>query len=264
LVFKTKPRSGGVFGYNGIMKKRVKTKWGINISGEASFLVKTGEKVLEGQILVRVKDKKLNSFDFSGFLGKISPQKLLDLNEKFTNNWVNTGELICMTGGIFPNKICFPISGNFLGLDEFGVLRIEEKDEIEKEILSPVNSKVLKVDKDKISLEFEVYEFKGDGIVGGKVWGRGEIKLINEVKDLNFNLKGSLLFTNNLSKTFLLKAEVVGVTGIVTKIKQDEILTELPVLFLDEGEWNDLFRSEGKVENFLMNSRVGRLLMVLE
>jgi hypothetical protein len=246
------------------MRKKVKAKWGIPLFGETNFLVKSGEKVFGGQVLAKIKDKKVNSFDFSGFLGKISSQKLLELNEKFADSWVNAGELICMIGGIFPNKICFPKSGNFLGLDEFGVLRIEEKDETEKEILSPVNSKVLKVDKDKISLEFEVYEFKGDGIVGGKVWGRGEIKLINEVKDLNFNLKGSLLFTNNLSKTFLLKAEVVGVTGIVTKIKQDEILTELPVLFLDEGEWNDLFRSEGKVENFLVNSRVGRLLMVLE
>jgi hypothetical protein len=246
------------------MRKKIKAKWGINISGESSFLVKTGESVLEGQVLAKVKDEKINSFDFSGFLGKVNSQKLLELNEKFCDSWVNTGDVICMIGGIFPNKICFPISGTFLGLDEFGILRIEEKSETKKEILSPVNSKVSKIDKDKISLEFEVYEFKGEGIVGGKAWGKGEIKLINNAKDLNFNFKDSLLFTDNLSKTFLLKAEVVGVVGIVSKIKQDEISTELPVLFLDESEWKDLFRREDKVKSFLINSRVGRLLMVIE
>ncbi len=246
------------------MKKKVKAKWGINISGKGDFLVKTGDVVLAGQVLARIKKEDIKSFDFSGFFGKMNGSKIEELNEKFVNSWVNTGEMICMTGGIFPSKICFPMSGTFLGLDEFGVLKIEEKAETEKEIISPVKGKVLKVEKDKISLEFEVYEFKGEGLVGGKVWAKGEVKVINDVKDLDSRLKNSLLFTDNLSKTFLLKAEVVGVTGIVTKIKQDEVLTELPVLFLDEAEWNDLFRSEGEVKNFLVNSRVGRLLMVLE
>lgn len=246
------------------MRKKIKAKWGINISGKGSFLVKVGDEVSEGQVLIRVKKEEVKSFDFSGFFGKMSLQKIEELNEKFVNSWVNNGEMLCMTGGIFPSKICFPMSGTFLGLDEFGVLRIEEKDTQEKEIISPVNGKVLKIEKDKISLGFEVYEFKGEGLVGGKVWGKGEIKVINDVKDLDFKFKNSLLFTDNLSRTFLLKAEVVGVIGIITRVKQDDILSGLPVLFLDDSEWKELFRSEGEVKNFLVNSRVGRLLMVLE
>jgi hypothetical protein len=261
---KFKPRGGGVFSYNGVMKKKIKVKWGINILGNGDFLVKTGDVVSEGQVLARVKKEEIKSFDFSGFFGKMNVSKIEELNEKFVDSWVNTGEMLCMTGGIFPSKICFPISGTFLGLDEFGVLRIEEKENKEKEIISPVNGKVLKIEKDKISLGFEVYEFKGEGLVGGKVWGKGEIKVINDVKDLDSNLKDSLLFTGNLSRTFLLKAEVVGVTGIITRVKRDDISSELPVLFLDDSEWKELFRSEGEVKNFLVNSRVGRLLMVLE
>jgi hypothetical protein len=49
--------------------------------------------------------------------------------------------------------------------------------------------------------------------------GKGEIKLINEIKDLSSNLKNGLLFTENLSNIFLLKAEVVGIKGIVTNVK---------------------------------------------
>jgi len=247
-----------------MMRKKVKTKWGITLLGEKEFLVKEGEVVTEGQILVKLKDKKINSFDFSGFLGKISTDKLLSLNEKFNNSWVNTGEMVCMTGGIFPSKICFPMSGKFLGFDEFGILRIEENVENEKQIISPVNSKVSKIEDDKITLEFEVEEFKGEGITGGKVWAKGKIVVIDEIKDLNSNLRGCLLFTNNLSKTFLLKAEVVGVKGVVTNCKSDDDLSvDLPVLFLEGGEWAELLNKKGETKNFLLNSRVGRLLLVV-
>jgi hypothetical protein len=255
---------GGVFGYNGMMKKKVKTKWGINVLGSGEILVKSGDKVLEGQVLVKIKDKIVKSFDFSRFLSRITSQELLELNKKFFSSWVSIGEVLCVGKGMFSGKVCFPIDGNFLSLDEFGVLKIEQEDKTEKEILSPVNSKILKIDENKIFLGFEVYEFKGEGLVEGKVWGKGEIKLINDNKGLGFGLKDNLLFTNNLSKLFLLKAEVVGVKGIVTNTKQEEILTDLPVLYLDDNEWKELFRSEDKIKNFLLNSRVGRLLMVLE
>lgn len=247
------------------MKKKVKAKWGINIPGEKEVLVKEGERVSEGQLLAKIKDKKINSFDFSGFLGKIGADKLLALNEKFKESWVNTGEMICMTGGIFPNKICFPMSGKFLGFDEFGILKIEEKVEMEKKIISPVNSKISKVETERIVLEFEVEEFKGEGMTGGKVWARGEINIIDEIKKLNFDLRGGLLFTNNLSKPFLLKAEVVGVKGVVTSQKsEDDLGVSLPVLCLDDDEWNSLIKKKGEIRNFLLNPRVGRLLVVLE
>jgi len=256
--------SEGVLVYNGLMRKKVKAKWGINILGNGKFLVKQGEDVLRGHVLVKIKDKKIQSFDFSGFLGKLSQLKLEELNNKFSDSWINNGELICLSGGIFPSKICFPMSGRFIGLDEFGILKIEEESENEREVLSPVNSKVLKIEKDKISLGFEVYEFKGEGLVGGKVWAKGKIEVLNKTNDLDFNLKGGLLFTDNLSRTFLLKAEVVGINGIVTNVKNEDITTDLPTLFLDDKEWQNLFKSEGKTENFLLNSRLGRLLMVVE
>lgn len=246
------------------MRKKVKAKWGINISGEGDFLVKLGDLVKQGQVLLKVKDKKIQSFDFSGFFGKFNSSKLEELNNKFKESWVNNGELICLSGGIFPSKICFPMSGKFLSLDEFGILKIEEENEKEKEIISPVDSKVLKIEKDKMSLEFEVYEFKGEGLVGGKVWAGGEINLINDINSLNFSLRDSLLFTDNLTKTFLLKAEVVGVVGVVTNVRNEDIVTDLPTLFLNEKEWKDLFSNEGKKKNFLLNSRLGRLLMVVE
>ena len=246
------------------MRKKVKAKWGINLFGDVVFLVKSGDIVGDNQVLAKIKDKKVNSFDFSDIFRKLGLKNVLDLNEKFANSLVSQGDVFCKTGGMFSTNVCFPLSGKFLEFDDHGFLKIEEVLEQEREIVSPVGSKVSKIEDDKISLEFSVYEFKGEGLVGGKTWGKGLVKLINESKDLDFSLNGSLLFTNNLSKSFLLKAEVTGVVGIVTNSKKEDIETDLPVLFLGESEWVGLMENENKLRNFLLNSRVGRLLMVLE
>lgn len=246
------------------MRKKIKAKWIIKISGEVKFLVKTGEKVSRGQVIAKIKPKMVESFNFSDFLGKMSQENLDKLNEKFKNTWVNNGDLVCLTGGVFPKKICFPMSGNFLGIDEFGNLKIEKVQDNEKNILSPVESKVLKIEEDKIVLEFEAKEFKGDGVVEGKTWSRGLIKEINDLKDLSSNIDGGVLFTNNLSKAFLLKAEVVGAVAVVTKSEVVETVeVNLPVLKIISNDWDELLGISGE-KSMLINSRMGRLLMVLE
>jgi hypothetical protein len=246
------------------LMKKTKTKWIIKIAGEVKFLVKVGEKVVRGQVIAKVKPKVIESFNFSGFLGKMNQDNLEKLNEKFKNTWVNNGDLVCLTGGVFPKKICFPMSGNFLGIDEFGNLKIEKVEDDEKEIISPVDSKVSKIEDDKIVLEFEAKEFKGEGLVEGKSWGKGKIIEINEAKDLSFLIDGGVLFTNNLSRMFLLKAEVVGVMAVVTKTPIDgEIDINLPILKIEPSDWDELM-GVSEERSILVNSRMGRLLMVLE
>jgi len=246
------------------MKKKTKTKWIIKVSGEVKFLVKSGEKVKRGQVVARIKGKVVESFNFSSFFGKMGQENLGKLNERFKSTWVNSGDLVCLTGGVFPKKICFPMSGNFLGIDEFGNLKIERLEDGEREILAPVDSKVSKIEDDKIILEFEAKEFKGEGLIEGKSWGRGKIREINEVKDLTSLINGQILFTSNLSRSFLLKAEVVGAVAVVTRVLvAEEININLPILRVESNDWSELMKVEGE-KSVLVNSRAGRLLVVLE
>ena len=246
------------------MKKKTKTKWIIKVSGEVKFLVKSGEKVKRGQVVARIKGKVVESFNFSSFFGKMGQENLGKLNERFKSTWVNSGDLVCLTGGVFPKKICFPMSGNFLGIDEFGNLKIERLEDGEREILAPVDSKVSKIEDDKIILEFEAKEFKGEGLIEGKSWGRGKIREINEVKDLTSLTNGQILFTSNLSRSFLLKAEVVGAAAVVTRVLvAEEININLPILRVESNDWSELMKVEGE-KSVLVNSRAGRLLVVLE
>lgn len=115
-------------------------------------------------------------------------------------------------------------------------------------------------------MDFEAIEVSGEGIIEGKAWGNGEIKIIDDIRELKSSLKGEVLFSHNIDRPFLLKAEVVGVTAIVTdtEVKSGEIDLGLPMLKLTKETWKEVMRYKGKQASVLVNSRVGRLLIVLE
>ena len=248
------------------MKTKIKAKWIIKFPVGSKVLVKTGDKVEENQVVVKIDGKKVESMNLSNFFGKFSDSKSEQLNQKLKGVWVNSGELMCLTGGVFPKKICFPMSGNFLEIDEFGYLKIEVKEDKQREIVAPIESVVLKIETDKLILEFKAREFKGRGLVAGKSWGEGRIEVINESKDLTFKLKDNIILTQNLTNSFLLKAEVVGVVGVITdsEVKEEDLITGLPLLKLDKDTWQELLKCQGTNKKMLINSRLERLLLVLE
>jgi hypothetical protein len=53
------------------MRKKVKTKWGVNISGDGDILVKVGDQVSEGQIWQELRIKKWNRLIFPKFSTKL-------------------------------------------------------------------------------------------------------------------------------------------------------------------------------------------------
>lgn len=247
------------------MRSKIKAKWVIRLPSGASILVKAGDIVEDGQKLAELEIKKIESFNFSNFLGKLAAEKLADVNEKFRGSWVNEGDLICITSGFFPSKICFPMSGDFLEVDEFGNVKIEIKEDRKKQVFSPVRAKVSKIDEDKIVLDFGAKEFRGEGLVEGKTWGVAEIRLVNQFNQLTSDLDDQILFTENLDSSFLLRAEVVGVVGIVTSLKSNDLKTKMPVLCLGGNDWQELFKNFlNQSHKFLLNSRLGRLLLVIE
>jgi len=248
------------------MKTKVKAKWIIKFPIDSEILVKLGEKIKQNQVVVKTDFRRVESIDLSNFLGKLNENKIQEINQKFKGVWVDSGELMCLTGGLFPKKICFPMSGNFLEVDEFGYLKIETKENKKREMVAPIESVVTKIETDRLVLEFYACELKGKGLVTGKSWGEGKIELINDAKDLTSKFNNRILLTQNLSNSFLLKAEVVGVVGIVTDsdIKEEDINSELPLLKLDKEEWKKLLKFQGVDKKMLINTRLERLLLVLE
>lgn len=248
-----------------MMKVKDKGTWTIKLPEKAKVLVKVGDKVEAGQKLAEYKSHTVETFDFSGSLAKINESKREELNNIFKDKMVQMGEPF-QSVGIFKNKICFPLTGICLGFDEFKNLKIEKTEDEEKEIFSPIEAVVGKIEEGKMVLEFKAQEYQGQGLNGLKAWGEGKIEIIDEVRFLDYEMDDNVLFTNNLNKAFLLKAQVVGVKAVVTSnddVKEVDI--DIPVLRLDSKVWEDFMKENlGKERKILVNAKLDKLLLVLE
>ncbi len=248
------------------MKSKDKGTWTIKIPLNAKVLVKAGDEVETGQKLAVFNSHKVETFNYAGNLSKMSEEKREELNTFFKEKMVQAGELFYKVG-IFKNKICFPLTGICLGFDEFKNLKIERIEDEKREIFSPIEAKVEKIEEGKMVLKFKAKEYVGQGLNGLKAWGEGEIKIINDTKFLDYELEGSILFTNNLNKSFLLKAQVVGVKAVVVLGSEEirELDINLPVLRLEKSVWDDFMEENiGKTKKMLVNAKMDIILIVLE
>ncbi|MDD4026647.1 MAG: hypothetical protein PHO75_00475 [Candidatus Shapirobacteria bacterium] len=248
------------------MRLKDKSIWVIKLPTKAKILVKVGDRVEVGDKLAVFNSHKVETFDYSGKLFSISDDVREDLNNSFKNKMVKIGDIFC-TLGIFKNKVCFPATGLCLGLDEFRNLIIEMVEDEKKEIFTPVEARVSKIEEGKMVLEFKAKEYKGEGLTGLKAWGQGKIKIIDEIKFLNYELDGNVLFTSNLDKAFLFKAIVVGVKAVIVNGNKDikEVDLKLPILRLEDQIWNDFMKNNlGKERKMLVNALKDKLLLVLE
>ncbi len=248
------------------MKVKDKGTWTIKLPIKAKILVDVGDKVEKGQKLAVFNSHLVETFDYSGNLAKMSEEKREELNNFFNEKTVSEGDLFCKTGA-FKKDICFPMSGICLGFDEFKNLKIERVEDEKKEVFSPVDAKVGKIEDGKMVLEFKAKEYPGQGLNGLKTWGEGEIKIMNDIKMLNYEMGEAVLFTENLDRAFLLKALVIGANAVVVlgndEIKEVDI--DIPVLRLEKEIWDDFMKENlGKKRKMLINARMDKLLLVLE
>ena len=247
------------------MKTKDNSTWIIKLPHKAKVLVEVGDIVKEGDKLVVFKSHRVEAFDFSNSLSNLSDEKREQINNMFRDKFVKTGDVFCKVG-IFKNKICFPLTGTCLGFDEFKNLRIEMVEDEEKEIFAPIESKVTKIEDGKMVLEFGAREYKGEGLNGLKAWGTGEIKIIDDSKFLSYELDGNILFTSNLEKAFLLKAQVVGVNAVVTNNDETkDVYINLTILKLEKNVWHEFMKENiGKKKKMMVNAKMDKLLIVLE
>ncbi len=248
------------------MKVKDKAMWVIKLPAKVKLLVKVGDKVNAGDKLAVFNSHKVETFDYSGSLVGMDDKQREELNNFFGKKSVKAGEIF-YGSGIFKNKICFPLTGLCLGFDEFKNLRIEREENEKKEVFAPVKAKVSKTEKEKIVLAFDAKEYEGKGLNGLKAWGEGEIRIIDDIKFLNYEMDKNVFFTKNFNKALLLKADVVGVRAIVVLSDEEikELDINLPVLRLEERIWNDFMKENlGKSRKMLVNAKMDRLLLVLE
>jgi hypothetical protein len=248
------------------MKQKSKAHFGIKINEGTNLHVNVGDLVNKGDKLISFLSSEIKVFNDPKLL-KLSGEIWNQINQENSGKRLNKNDILYKKGGLFSTIINMPWDGVFLMVDEFGNIQVEIDSEKEKEITAPVRSVVAKIEDGKLTLEFDAVEFKGQGLIEGKAWGKTDLKIVDKIMDLNYEFEGQIILTRDINQTFLTKAEVVGVTALVTDNKEinlENMESNLPVLVLDGDEWNELFMFEGMNRDVLLNSKSGRLLMVIE
>jgi len=261
-----------------VLKKKsklpvVKSRWVVKIPLGAKMVVDEGARVKKGEILLTCKAVKISSYNASFVLSRMSSGKLEEIKNSLNDKEFAEGDLLFADGGLFPKKIFSPCSGKFCGIDEFFNIQFQKVTDDRKEVSTPVDAKVLKIEKEKLTLEFNSVKYEGGGIVDGKAWGDGDLKVRDKMSELTSGLKGKIIFSTEPSSAYIIKAGVVGVAGLVvsdsiTEIDFSEMDIAFPIMSLAEAEWDRLMAAgeifAGGEQRMLLNSKVGRLLLVVK
>ncbi len=248
-------------------QKKIKARWVIKLPSGAKMAVKAGVKVAEGEVLASVVQGLVETVDMSLILHEIKAEEADIFRQTWIDKEVAEGEVLLKKGGLFPRVITSPKSGVVRKIDEFFNFEYWQKVNLSREIKSPVAAKVAELDKGRLVLEFSAFEFKGVGLTLGKVWSNGTIPLVEKISDLNHQMKGQIVALRNFSSVMLMKAEVIGIGGILVIGEEvSDLKSEIPTMVIEEEEWDklDAATERGGGARFLLNSKSGRLLAVVE
>lgn len=228
---------------------------------KAKVLVRKGSSVILGEVLANFVEVEILRFSCPVWV-----RSRIEELRRLVGKKVVKGEVFYEVGGIGGGKLILPESGKFGGIDEFGNLILEIEGKKKRELLSPVTAKVAKIEDGEIALEFEALEFRGEGITGDKVWGRGEFGPITKLTDLDWKFKDKIIFVKEVGVAMLNKAEVVEVAGMVVLAKSggelEGIEIDFPVLGLDEDEFEGVGRVLKEEGQMLLDAGGGRLLVL--
>ena len=246
--------------------REVEAKWIIRLGGETKLLMSEGDEVGEGDVLAVEEKRRVEYFDMTIVMSTMGEGDVEEWRRTWKDKKVKKGDLMMRKKGLFRKKVFFPVDGRCLSVDESFNVCIEVGEKVRREIVSPVTARVEEVSGDKIVLSFVAVEFKGEAMVKGKVWGKSVLTSVSKDTELNSSFEGKIVLSVDPSRAFLVKMEVVGAVGLITRQKKKEnfLAGEIPVLSLNEKDWVDLVAEAGEKERrMLLNTKAGRLLLVV-
>lgn len=235
--------------------RKVKTKWLINLPRGSTPKIKVGETVACGQVLAEETVRLERVFDFKFNIKKFE----LELVGKT----IEAGKVMCQTGGVFSKKIMAPGTGTVCRIDEFNNLYLDMGLGEKKTITSPIEAKVKAVNDDSLELEFKADEFEGIGLNNDRAWALKGLKWVESLGDLSFADKDKIMVVDSLTPELMVKAEVVGIRGVVVFESCNRMNNKMPILQLKDEDKDELIMEMNKGKRALLNAGSGRLLLVI-
>ncbi|OGH15307.1 MAG: hypothetical protein A3H50_00900 [Candidatus Levybacteria bacterium RIFCSPLOWO2_02_FULL_37_10] len=231
--------------------------------------VKTGDKVIVGQVIAERNTKR---WDEKGDLGKllgVSPQKVSKYLTRRPGDRVEKGTVIAVkkgTLGIGTKKIESPIAGTvfkFDGETGFIYIRGRREDAETENLFSPVDGVVELCDNKKIVIKTDKEAILADKVSGkGIVWAETILLGEDEVgpdsigvdpASINGKIRGKIILGKVFQREAISKALGIGALGIISQNISDEELEDLakkninaPIFIINEENFEKLSRYNGE------------------
>ncbi|KKQ68321.1 MAG: hypothetical protein US90_C0025G0010 [Candidatus Shapirobacteria bacterium GW2011_GWE2_38_30] len=116
--------------------KKVEVKWTIAIpEGEVKKLIKTGDKVERGEVVLEYLSREKILIPAADFLKKHSPEDKQKILDQIKEKRFGMGEVIFSKSGLFSKKVVAITEGEVVGIDEFDNLIMLGRESDSKEII---------------------------------------------------------------------------------------------------------------------------------
>jgi hypothetical protein len=250
--------------------KRIKSTWIVGFSENSTLKVKKGDRVIRGQVLFEEKYNEERVFGLQDQLRELSKVQIEEINQKFKGRKILQNEVIFEKKGWWGRRITAPQGGVFKDVDEWLNIHIIVDGKTQRMVKSPINAQVIGVKNNEIVLEFEAMEVQGKGVGDeSRKWVSNGIKYVNSPTDLNYESEGKVILLERQVNSILIKAEVVGVGGVVL-LDGGVFLTEdvrinfkMPTVAVSEESFKELKELQGQQVQVLVDGNSGKLLLMI-
>ncbi|MFZ2153076.1 MAG: hypothetical protein WAV41_03385 [Microgenomates group bacterium] len=247
--------------------KKIKANWVLSLPFGSKMKVKEGDTVVYGQELFEYVVEEEVVFGLGQQMRGIDQNTVNRINEENNNKNIELGDTLFEKSGWWGRKIVAPAKGSFNGIDQWQNLHLVVGSKTRK-VNSPTEAVVGKIGEDKMILEFIAEEYLGIGLNDNKGWVNKGIKDLKKIADLNFLGEDKLVLMGDLDQSVLMKADVVGVGGIVVLDndnldKNVRINFKIPIIKVNLDTFERLQALDGSEVRSLIDGSSGRLLLMV-
>jgi hypothetical protein len=185
--------------------------------------------------------------------------------QKIIKQDVMKDEILAKRGWFSGVVIKSPGSGKCLGVDEFGNMEIEKI--VDEKYISPISTKKVRVEDEKIIFELKGFEFEGEGINQLKAWGNFDGLVVDDMNQIDsLQNKQIVIVKDNIDAA--IKAEAIGAAGLILvnieKIKDIDD-SDIPIITMTEEDLEKIIKLvDGNSIKIWLNASAGKVLVVLE
>lgn len=227
----------------------------INLPKDTILKVSVGDKITEGDIIAKNKLKNIDEIIHLSKDCDILPKDIESALKKNLGDSIQVGEVIAIKKKNFrKEKILSKISGTLIKIDkEIGDLYIKTDGQGPMEdIISPVDGIVDFCNNEKIVIKTQKNTILAKEAFGVDITAEVFVKnLVSE--DVNQDVNGKIIVTQNLDKVSLFKSLGLGAKGIIAENLIDinfsdfsENLTNEAILLVEKKDLEELQKLNGK------------------